>query len=190
MNFYEIKKIRKRSIPQEIISFRSMDALSVRMKYGFEGFGIYIALLYQLINTPNLKYKFSDLESIEFELYLDTEKLNLIINECFQFDSNYFWSDQLIKHIESTEIKEQDLKTYIMHDGYSKLYKIGKSINPSNREKTLLGQIPLLELIMICDQNIEKEMHQLFSSKRIRGEWFKLVESDLRLLSWKGFYFL
>jgi len=64
----------------------------------------------------------------------------------------------------------QDLGT-----GY---YKIGVSVNPKLREKTLLSQAPQILLIDSWPSNTaykhEAELHAIFKDVRVRGEWFAL----------------
>ena len=71
--------------------------------------------------------------------------------------------------------------TYLMVDNRNKLYKIGKSNNPSFREKTLQSEVPQIKLLSYCAEWIvsEKDLHKRFESKRIRGEWFRLNKHDV-----------
>jgi len=74
---------------------------------------------------------------------------------------------------------ENKIKTYIMVDTTNNLYKIGKSVNPKYREKTLQSEKPTIELYLICDYDVEKILHIKYKDKRIRGEWFSLSQNDL-----------
>jgi hypothetical protein len=60
-------------------------------------------------------------------------------------------------------------------------YKIGKSIKPEFRERTLQSNEPNVELLAYCDSNIisENALHKKFKDKRIRGEWFNLNKDDV-----------
>lgn len=60
-------------------------------------------------------------------------------------------------------------------------YKIGRSINPIYREKTLQAEEPDVVLIKkwIASAEIEKTLHLKYKLKRIRGEWFALEDKDL-----------
>lgn len=61
-------------------------------------------------------------------------------------------------------------------------YKIGRSVNPIFREKTLSAESPEIETIFVSPLTTlrsEKELHKKFKGKRIRGEWFSLNESDV-----------
>lgn len=63
-------------------------------------------------------------------------------------------------------------------------YKIGYSKNPQNRRSTIQTHNPLD--VKICALlktesfiDVEKDLHKYFITKRSRGEWFELEESDL-----------
>lgn len=75
------------------------------------------------------------------------------------------------------------------------LFKIGKSVNPKAREKTLQAEDPRLEMIACapCGGQVETRLHKIFAEKRIRGEWFSLehnhvdwVLTYLQMKSMKG----
>lgn len=71
---------------------------------------------------------------------------------------------------------------YLMHDPHSGLHKIGRSVTPEVRERTLVSQMPSIEIIFTsieCRIQKEKELHKLFAAKRVRGEWFKLHLEDI-----------
>lgn len=71
---------------------------------------------------------------------------------------------------------------YLMIDTTNNFYKIGRAKNPEYREQTLQSQKPTIELIDKWESNIkvEKKLHNHFDKKRIRGEWFKLTELDIK----------
>ena len=75
-------------------------------------------------------------------------------------------------------------KIYIMIDKNTGYYKIGRSINPNFREKTLQSEKPTIELLYTFDAlcKDEKKLHNMFISQRIRGEWFKLSDSDIDIV--------
>ena len=72
-------------------------------------------------------------------------------------------------------------KVYVMIDKNTGYYKIGRSINPEKREKTLQSEKPTIEMLFNHDARVkdEKELHDMFRDKRVRGEWFDLNGSDL-----------
>jgi len=69
--------------------------------------------------------------------------------------------------------------TYLMIDKSNNAVKIGKSINPFNREKTLQSEKLSINLLYILNKDIETELHRKYKNKRIRGEWFKLSKNEL-----------
>jgi hypothetical protein len=98
-----------------------------------------------------------------------------------------FLKDFAFIGLEFTE-KKQIQKTYIMVDHNTGFYKIGKSTNPLVRENTLASEKPTIELLLICEENIERKLHKDFSNKRVRGEWFSLSADDLLdLIEFKNF---
>lgn len=73
-------------------------------------------------------------------------------------------------------------KTYILKDKNTGYYKIGKSVNPINREKTLQSEKPTYKLIKIFKDDIESELHRKYKKHRIRGEWFNLNKVQLKYI--------
>jgi hypothetical protein len=69
------------------------------------------------------------------------------------------------------------------------LTKIGKSVQPRAREKTLQAEDPRLEMILCVEGQgyREKTLHRIFDELRVRGEWFSLEE---RHVEWINFFFL
>jgi len=75
-------------------------------------------------------------------------------------------------------------KVYVMIDKNTGYYKIGRSKNPNQREKTLQSEKPTIEMLFNRDARVkdEKKLHDMFDKKRVRGEWFDLKGSDLGLI--------
>ncbi|GAB3552909.1 GIY-YIG nuclease family protein [Spirosoma fluminis] len=74
-------------------------------------------------------------------------------------------------------------QVYLMRNEQAGLYKIGRSRNPSTRERTLQATEPQITLIKAYPGTSKDEahLHEFFAHKRIRGEWFNLDEADLTL---------
>jgi len=89
--------------------------------------------------------------------------------------------------IESTsKKKEKSLKqTYLIKNKRNNLYKIGRSNNPKNREKTLQSEEPLIEMIKTWDEDIESKLHLEYKKYRVRGEWFNLSKIQVRYICTK-----
>lgn len=78
-------------------------------------------------------------------------------------------------------IKSKKTFVYLMHHGLSKAWKIGRSVNPRRREKTLQDQDPRIELKWKTSSvaGFETFLHNKFKDKRLRGEWFDLTATDV-----------
>lgn len=77
-------------------------------------------------------------------------------------------------------LKQKKYKTYLMIDHNTHLYKIGKSENPKYRERTLQSEKPSISILLVINADVEKILHERYSEKRIRGEWFCLSEDDIK----------
>ena len=95
-------------------------------------------------------------------------------------NENHF-SNKIVNVEKSIKDSDKIRFTYIMYDQISGFYKIGKSINPEFREKTLSSQTPQIKLINKCLESIvsERYLHSLFSNKNVRGEWFNLEMDEI-----------
>lgn len=64
-------------------------------------------------------------------------------------------------------------KTYIIQDPSTKLIKIGKSTNIQERVKSLSNTSGRkLNILLVIETDIERELHNTFSRYRGIGEWF------------------
>jgi len=70
---------------------------------------------------------------------------------------------------------------YLLINCRNGLFKIGRSKNPLQREKTLQAEEPEILLIKYwaAEKAFENTLHKRYLTKRIRGEWFKLNLNDL-----------
>jgi hypothetical protein len=82
----------------------------------------------------------------------------------------------------SLHLMENQNHIYLMLNKRSGLIKIGRSINPRFREKTLQGEEPEIFILSIwaAPREIERELHNKFRDKKKRGEWFKLKSRDMK----------
>lgn len=85
-----------------------------------------------------------------------------------------------------TIIDDSDCYVYLMTDTVNNVHKIGISNNPAWRERTLQSEKPTIELLVAkkfinrkIASSFEKALHDAYSSKRLRGEWFKLDINEL-----------
>ena len=74
-------------------------------------------------------------------------------------------------------------KIYLVKSHAHEMVKIGYSVNPQARVKTLAGDQPMLELIHVFEgrEQDEKRLHQKYNNKRVKGEgeWFRLTDEDI-----------
>ena len=73
-------------------------------------------------------------------------------------------------------------KTYLMKDKHNGLYKIGKSVNPKVRERTLQSEKPSIEMVRVWNYDIEKKLHNLYNEFRVRGEYFRLEPIQVKYI--------
>jgi hypothetical protein len=93
----------------------------------------------------------------------------------------------VLKDINANELAfdERPTKMYLMIDKNTGYYKIGRSVDPRARERTLQSEKPTIELLNVYDTKIKHEriLHGMFKEKRIRGEWFDLSGSDVQSIN-------
>lgn len=88
-------------------------------------------------------------------------------------------SDERIRDAPSPK---RPMKTYLIKDGYTGLYKIGRAYSPGRRSDTITAYHPLGEVVAISPKNLETKMHNLFHAQRVRGEWFRLTDADVAFI--------
>lgn len=78
---------------------------------------------------------------------------------------------------------ELPLCLYLMVDARNGLHKIGKSVKPPRREKTLQSEEPAIIMVFYSEithqGQSESFFHEKFKNKRVRGEWFNLSQDDI-----------
>ena len=84
------------------------------------------------------------------------------------------------KNTKSKETLKQ--RTYILKDNNTGFYKIGKSINPKERERTLQSEKPTIKMVKEFKTDIESKLHKKYNEHRVRGEWFDLNIVQLKYI--------
>jgi hypothetical protein len=131
-------------------------------------------------------------------VYLDGKKLDPsqwgMIGYCMNFVNDaysylYCRSEEYLSicNYKYKEKKEKPIKAtniYVMIDDNTGFYKIGRSINPTKREKTLQSEKATIKLLFFFKgtYEIEKYLHKALKEKCVRGEWFNLSNSDLEYI--------
>ena len=70
---------------------------------------------------------------------------------------------------------------YLMEDSRNGAFKIGRGKTPGKRERTLQAEAPEItwRFSIPADEAHEKQLHDRFNHKRLRGEWFSLAPEDV-----------
>lgn len=73
-------------------------------------------------------------------------------------------------------------RVYLIRNNTNGFTKIGFSVQPRMREKTLQSEEPELLLLGSIEgsRRTERALHEAYADQRIRGEWFDLTDSDVR----------
>lgn len=90
------------------------------------------------------------------------------------FETMAYWGLQVkTKIIIGKRNRASMVKTYLMYNPKSKLYKIGKSINPRKRLIEIQGMAGnQLRLLYVIPRNVEHELHTKFATQCHYSEWF------------------
>lgn len=118
--------------------------------------------------------------TIEFAKNNDVDALNIAYNDSVISEMSEYSPTKSYKE------KTSSNKTYIylMIDNSNGYYKIGRSIKPKKRERTLQSEKPTIDLLFYWSSYliVETELHEYFADKRIRGEWFNLTDEDIQYI--------
>ncbi len=83
--------------------------------------------------------------------------------------------------LEMLRLSRFDCFIYLIEDFRNKTFKIGRSKTPARRERTLQSEVPqvAMRFSIPADESHERQLHEYFQNKRLRGEWFALTNDDL-----------
>lgn len=86
--------------------------------------------------------------------------------------------------LKKKEIRKAEKKTYFIKNKETGLLKIGRSYDPEARAKSLqCGAGSELDIILVLDEDVERELHLRFSDDRAFNEWFyhsEAIESYIK----------
>ncbi len=90
-------------------------------------------------------------------------------------------AEKTSENLEQLRRSNFKIYVYLMEDLRNGLFKIGQSQTPEKREKTLQSEVPetALRFYIPAHDTAEKELHELFAEKRVRGEWFGFNPDDV-----------
>jgi len=136
---------------------------------------------YEMLDFFTIKHE-------ELKPYIKNNSVDVMVKQrgvkVIYFIDKYQYYENIFNNIHLYKKGMNGEFIYLMLDKQNSSIKIGKSINPLFREKTLQSQLPKIEAIAIwsAPPEIEKHLHKQFANKRLRGEWFNLSLEDLHVL--------
>jgi hypothetical protein len=131
------------------------------------------------------------IEEISKDSPIDAKKMNVWYE--FANEVNKYRTELYIKS-HATSLISNITKKDVLDPGYvyllqspTKYRKIGKTKNPNNRLKTFSVKLPFeVEYEALIQTNnmsqLEVDLHNLFASKRVNGEWFDLSPEDVEYI--------
>lgn len=173
---------------QKCETFRFKNIPNVILKVKKKRNGDYVFIF--INNGETGVYNIYEMLSIFYWTLEDRNFCHKAISALDKYATNnqFYWflRDAVMSSITAWEHKSENSislkakKTYLIKDNRTGATKIGKSNNPFKREKTLQSEALTLELLYICNEDVEKILHKKYEHKRIRGEWFNLTDYDFK----------
>lgn len=146
-------------------------------------FDNYDLVKWQIVYTDNEIKVTDNIDSEDTKFTI--RKLTKEYKEIVKTEALYYQPLYEREIISKTETDDK-CHVYLMIDHTNNYHKIGISNKPKYREKTLQSEKPTIELI--CNKkfpnrklavSFEQALHNAYSNKRIRGEWFSLESKDV-----------
>lgn len=99
------RKKRESSFLHDATAFNDPKIIRLRQKYGFEGYGVFWAVVEKLRLCQGYQFNYSDLDVLSFELHIEFEKLREILDFCieiglFVLSDDVFYSKSLDERME------------------------------------------------------------------------------------------
>jgi len=153
--------------------------------------------VFNLINDDNIFNAIRDVTYYIYESLLskkDYDKMKILerknIKEGVLVSNKIqdLWANGLVTAFKNSNGKinldknDRKKRCYIMKDSVNNLYKIGNSVDPKLRERTLQSEKPFISIVKTFKQNHEKELHKKYNEFRRRGEWFELTDIQLKYI--------
>ncbi len=182
--------------------------IKLRMKYGFEGVGLYWSIIEILYEAEGRVLR-TECERIAYELQIGIERITAIIDtDLFQKDELYFWSDSVLKRLNIREEKSEkaresaykrwenkDLKIHAnamrtQCDGNA--IKVNKSKVNKSKEKEIKHIYGEFENVYLTDTELQKlkdryndweiKIKEMDSGIELKG--YKYKNHYLAILKW------
>jgi hypothetical protein len=119
----------------------------------------------------------SDPDTFRFAVFKKTPFVIQRLEELVKLEE----AEKTVENLERLRRSNFSIFVYLMEDLRNGLFKIGQSQTPEKRENTLQSEVPEVSLrfYIPAHDTAEKELHEMFAVKRIRGEWFQLTPKDI-----------
>jgi hypothetical protein len=118
---------------------------------------------------------------------MDCDESGLVfdLDELRECISALKWRIEVLERADEERIKRAKRPSYVymMIDQRNGRYKIGRSIDPCKRERTLQSEVPETELMGYCLEGrgiSEKILHRRYKLRKVRGEWYNLLASEVK----------
>ncbi|WP_288773791.1 GIY-YIG nuclease family protein [uncultured Psychrobacter sp.] len=113
-------------------------------------------------------------EIVDMDEVLNAKHPMSLTSSMDAFETMAYW--QLEHHTNAVIAKRERaamIKTYLMYNPNSGLYKIGKSVNPEKRVIEIQGMAGNpLTLLYVIHSDVEHELHMKFATQCHYSEWF------------------
>lgn len=80
-------------------NYNSTLALEIRMNYGWEGYGIYFAILQKLASEESRSIELKLIKAVAFDFHCNITEIQPIVEGYFTSVDGYFWSEELNKSL-------------------------------------------------------------------------------------------
>lgn len=87
-----------------------------------------------------------------------------------------------------SDVADGFIYVFYVEAGIDRFYKIGRAKDPIQRKAQHQTSLPLNLMVACCYftpsvVGEERFLHSMFAEKRVRGEWFALIDADLDVIA-------
>ena len=132
-------KVNVHYFQMSITHYGSMTAIKVRQKYGWNGYGLYVAIMQMLASAPNHKLSLTEIPQIVYQLRLNVEDESIkmitgIVHTCFQITpENDFYSLEVNESVSSLMKRVSNLNPSAAGKASAEARKTKKLLDAVNR---------------------------------------------------------
>jgi len=160
--------------------------IKLRMKYGFEGVGLYWSII-EILYESNGRVMRTECERIAYELRIEIERIAEIIDtDLFQKDDKYFWSDSVLKRLNIREEKSEKARDSANKRWGNKDLTTHANALPAQSERNAIkekkSKVNIKENESKLNESKEKEIKEKVKEiKHIYGEYQNVYLTDTEL---------